>query len=59
MSKPKFTVVLDDKTLAYYKARAAREDRTPSYVMRRVLRDAAGVPSDPEEGAKVKLKMKP
>lgn len=40
-SSPKFTLVLDPATLAYYRQRAAQEDRTPSAVMRRVLKDAA------------------
>lgn len=61
MKQPKFTIVLTPDILAFYKAEARRQGRYPSDVMRRVLRDAAGLITDPEATSKsktLKLKLK-
>ena len=59
MKTTKFTVVLPPNVLAFYQAEAAREERSVSSVMCRVLRDAAGIARDPEEGSKPKTEKLP
>jgi len=59
MKTKKFTVVLPPNVLAFYQAEAAREERSVSNVMCRVLRDAAGIARDSEEGSKPKTEKLP